>query len=1022
MWLLKGPFDTKEEAASESKFKLLKAGVPYTLTRVENHPAPCLRVNSKSVSKDHAKIQVVKHSEDDVTRPDVVPVLKITNRRDTKAITIRRSGEDLQLQGMTDMALHSGDFVVLGRKGITPVWQPAVLFWKPSSKELSPATKICASIGMKLSLTFAPVITHHVTANMELADTHIAALLAGAAPVTKAWIDRVFELAQFPTDGLEDTFLLPDPADYRPPFQTADAPWAQDASWRTDDNAEREDLLDGTRFLIVSDGPASPMFCENIARCGGGYDVLDVRDAGPDAAAKWNKTIAASKKRAGASKGVLHSALVVAIDEENIKPALTRAWGSLVACLHEAGLKYISSDMVRIAILDRKLKELDCFYDPAVAPEPEPEQEDAYIAGTLDEEPSQLAPSTLSTAPSARQKTALKRGAAPAVDEQNLEANVPKRVPRRTLRSASQQPEPEPAPPPPPPVAKRRAGGGSAAPEPPPQPVPEPEPEPAPPVEEEEDIFAPPKRALRSRRTRLASRELDADGDTSIATTVPSQSQDTQLELDAAPPRPPPRPSKRRAGGFSLKIGDDDDDESIPASTGEEPPLKKFKALFEGTEEGWSSKENESFVDLLNSSSSQSQSQPQSQAGTQSRSKSQSQAKTQTLRNGRSQGLTALMEVDEEVSQVSRELPVTGTTASSTATASTAKRKRDNDVEMGESQPSSKRRKDTATVPEESQAASSLNGVVAKGTGKTGAVGGVLRAPDANEKVLTALASLKRGKRTEDAFDREFNALRIARPESAGERAAREEDELFAHFDFDAELKGKRCFEVREYVLPERTANRAARREEAAGGSRRGPLGEWRPQWEGAPDFKKFRKVVAGLGRLDLNERSSSPAHAGKAKIELVCPETKDFGMGSAYWSNPSTSQSQSRSQEDQTFAATQQPRRFLADFGASDSDEPKPVVPAPKARAGRSQASQPAKKASQAAKKKTPLFIDDDDDEVGMEVDQDAPSTLAATLTQGRGAARSAAASSRSRKPVVEESDSDDGMTFRRKKTSSRR
>lgn len=102
--------------------------------------------------------------------------------------------------------------------------------------------------------------------------------------------------------------------------------------------------------------------------------------------------------------------------------------------------------------------------------------------------------------------------------------------------------------------------------------------------------------------------------------------------------------------------------------------------------------------------------------------------------------------------------------------------------------------------------------------------------PDTDEAFLKAVASTKRGKRAEDTFDREFNNLRISRPEL---EAAPERDAWAVLDDFgdDRDVRGNFMLIV-ELDVPERPRGPALRRGD-----------EERADWAGRPDFKKFKKV-----------------------------------------------------------------------------------------------------------------------------------------------------------------------------------
>ena len=104
--------------------------------------------------------------------------------------------------------------------------------------------------------------------------------------------------------------------------------------------------------------------------------------------------------------------------------------------------------------------------------------------------------------------------------------------------------------------------------------------------------------------------------------------------------------------------------------------------------------------------------------------------------------------------------------------------------------------------------------------------------PDQDQAFLKALASQKktRKRNAEDVTDREFNNLRISKPEVQKDEQVKEwevlEEDEFAK---DEDLRGNFMVIV-EMDVPDRR-ERVNRR---AGG---------RLDWEGRPDFKKFRPV-----------------------------------------------------------------------------------------------------------------------------------------------------------------------------------
>jgi hypothetical protein len=110
---------------------------------------------------------------------------------------------------------------------------------------------------------------------------------------------------------------------------------------------------------------------------------------------------------------------------------------------------------------------------------------------------------------------------------------------------------------------------------------------------------------------------------------------------------------------------------------------------------------------------------------------------------------------------------------------------------------------------------------------------------DKDVEFLKAVASRKRGKKTEDEFDREFNNLRISKPDVD---AKREDDEaawaLLADFGDDSGLRGN--FMVVVDIDVHATGGFPVSRGIRTKGSR--------PEWEGRADFKKFKKVFSHPG------------------------------------------------------------------------------------------------------------------------------------------------------------------------------
>ena len=297
--------------------------------------------------------------------------------------------------------------------------------------------------------------------------------------------------------------------------------------------------------------------------------------------------------------------------------------------------------------------------------------------------------------------------------------------------------------------------------------------------------------------------------------------------------------------------------------TAPEPATKKFRALFESGNNR-DSATLESFDPLLGSGGGGSSSQTQTQTETQGGPSGSGRA----IRGMGDSSLAVLREEEEETqatpgtgvgvrgrSQVDSEGPSRG-----------AKRRLESeeDVEMQVTQADSGTSADgggdgSASGPPVSKkrAVEGFNSVdrVHHGTSKppsmagartttvkgkendkqgTGALPGK---PDTDPTFLKAIASTKRGKKTEDAFDREFNKLKISKPELDQQQDPEEEWGVLAEFGDDSGLRGNFMVVIEMDVYRQDGAGNDVLAQKAVNDS-----------WDGKPNFKKFKKVsLVGL-------------------------------------------------------------------------------------------------------------------------------------------------------------------------------
>ncbi|KXN89540.1 hypothetical protein AN958_05566 [Leucoagaricus sp. SymC.cos] len=358
------------------------------------------------------------------------------------------------------------------------------------------------------------------------------------------------------------------------------------------------------------------------------------------------------------------------------------------------------------------------------------------------------------------------------------------------------------------------------------QPSVEPEP-PVNPEEENKNETPKPRRLLLSRRGRTAE---------------PSD----EAESSSKPPAPTPGRLrlKRRLGASGSAVPDgvaqSQLPDTLPSVAEEEPPLKKFKALFEASD-----------PDRVGAPSFD-----EDGIGTGSlASQTQSHADGFGRKPITASTLSALREEEEE-SLASSEFTQRGTKR-----ARGVDHEGDQDVEMadvdrtgGDGQPARKRQTLESTQNVERSAA--ITGLTtqsptAQKTGKGRNPGAPVGQPDTDAEFLKAVASTKKGKRAEDVFDREFNNLRISKPKAVGsETQQREEEEeewrRFTDFGDDTGLRGN-FMVVLEMDVYRKRGN----------------------QWRDKPNFKKFKKKTVSTQR---------------PLIELVASEDADFDTAPGHW------------------------------------------------------------------------------------------------------------------------------------------
>lgn len=958
MWLITGPFDA--EVVGELNFqktKLLKTDTTYPVGR-KDRP---LTLASKKVSHDHCEFIVGNFTVDQVGEPTSRPSLHFNNKKD-KGIRVNRGDHLVIANPSSPEELQDGDVVsIITGLQVTVKWE-SVCCYAPNPRGKAPVSlEACASLGIHLVQTPNSHVTHHLTLNY-IANALTAASLVSASQFVKPeWLHEVVRLGNLPKNSdpssgtsLEDIFSLPQISKFRPNFSPS-LPPSQKIFKVWEPNEERLHMFQSYRFICIGEKARE---IENdmrglIHRGGGSLETFDVQSG----VAKLHKALTRSQAKEGKKT-------VVVGDDDAMSTAIgIPAWKALVVEAKSFNSAPIDPERIVQAVFDVDATVLDNADSMDVDDEPRSSPLPDVIPNTLPEEPS-LQPSPKTQAP----------------------------VRRLTRRVVSREPSVQPP----------------ASPK-----TPEPE--------SQEEASTRPRRALTRRVNGGKPLLTGLDDPSSILDAVPdvpARVTPPPMVVDLTAPTPA-RSSrlKRRVGGAASEIQNTLDPDTFSSGIGEtigEPPLKRFKALFEASNPD--QQPGAGSFDMLQSSQSQTQTQ------------SQTQSKTIRSSRGETHSSLGVLREEEEESQ-SIEAPHAAAQRGTKRDLDSV----DGEEEMGHaaasSQPAAKKMAvenvnavEKATAAAVGRAPSKPPSTVkpSKQT-KTGAPAGK---PDTDAAFLKAIASTKRGKKTEDAFDREFNNLKISKPDFEHEEQEKEWNVL-ADFGDDSGIRGNFMVVMEMEVFRKDDGSRA-RSGQAVN-----------IDWEAKPNFKKYKKKFnVGAG----------------SRVELIPSEINDYGIGPSYWKGGS----QTQNGFDASQIPTQPPKRVPRAIQGKtkimttalppspspevklDSDEEIPP-PAPKVKTkppSRAGSALPPKRASSRSKepaKAKALFLDSDDDikEVVEEESHVMDLTLQEddedqTLRSSAGTKSSARSAPPSRKatrqlargrkamPVIVDDDSDDGVVFK--------
>ncbi|THV00834.1 hypothetical protein K435DRAFT_963801 [Dendrothele bispora CBS 962.96] len=964
MWTLLGPFDDEEvdKESQKHKQKFLKEG-DYALGR-KNSP---LIINSKKISSYHCTFKVGKLRKEDVVDPLARPSFKV-NGPGKKGVLVSRGEDQINIQGDGFAELQENDILVLpGHHKLEVKWESICCYTSPARANSVPLDA-CAELGINVVHGFVKEVNIHLSTTYT-ASPAMAASLMGLCRIAKPdWLQKVIRL--FSEGGTIAVDKLPATESFKPTYTPSLPPKHQDDKiWEP--KPERRHLFKNYRFVCIAENKnLETALREILSRGEGSVDVADIHEG----AAKFRRLLS----RANAKDS---QTLVFVADSEAMKAASEEKWDEIVevakewACdfdfrFHHAksrpryNLHVVTPSTIVNAVLDVDTSILKTKSSKAAQPQRASSPLPSFVPNSIPEEPSIPSRDRLEeTSQSAPSKT-------------TQDGPPKKRLPRRFgSRQLSQEPSTTSAEP--------------SQPE--PQEIQEPE--------------APQPRRRPRRYNATAGVAASEDNSAviaaieianSVATSGAAITPDPVVPVvDLTTPATNTRPSRMKRR-FGEKVAS-----AVPTPAevpAEEPPLKKFQALFDASDPlkaGTTLSEAMSLIDEVTSIPTQSRSsnlrgfsavtsslEPVNEGADETESQTMS---TQSSRRGIKRRAASSSEDQdmadvEEIAQTQRR-----STSRAGSTRPVSKRAAIENVNAVE-------RTQSTTSGAAPARATSKPPSTFKSSGKdSGAAPGK---PDTDEAFLKAVASTKRGKKHEDAFDREFNKLKISKPEL--DRGVEEEEQwaVLEEFGDESNIRGNFMVVVEMDVFKDRHPSTG--RQQTS-----------RPEWEGLPNFKKFKKK-------EVVQRTR--------KVELFASEGNDYSVSDNFWNDDEMDKSRSQSLQPPQSTQSRPIRSQALAIHDSDSDGESLHSSKTKRPAYRTDSAKPSRATTKSVKS-MPLFLEDEDDDFQTknvaDSDSEGPSQ---TLRSSGPSAEPATRRGTKRKATVVEDESDDDFAFKGFKRRSRR
>lgn len=840
-----------------------------------------LVVNNKKISRDHCDFTVGPYAEENLDDPCFVPRLEIYNAKE-KAMSIDRGGEPFIVDPLSPYELQSGDTVnIVAGIAVKVEWKRITCFLPPARNWPSIPRQDCASLGISVVTTTHALVTHHITSKYEFTIPLATSLLSAVQLVKVEWLQECIRLGTTEDDT--------NPFKSTPLEQAFVLPL--ESKFRPAFSPGLPSTFKSFKFwepneerLNFLNGYRFVLLANKNGEVDGDTRELCLRGGGEYDGFPMTSGHAKWRQmlaKAKRKKEEVGMNVVIVTDDRAIQMTVgPTKWQEMATDAHTMSVPIVTMETLLNAVISINVSVLLSTSNPHQLENSSPPVADANAHPDK--------PCLTST--SSRQEGM----------EANHQSSPPLLVEAGISNSRSRSPQPT----------------------------------------TEIKVQPPPSRRQLIRSVKPLSTSSDKD-----QSNMPGLQSSGDLGATVPPAPSTNRPKlKRRAATPTTGTASMVDTILCEKETEREPPLKRFKALFDASDPDKLSADAPNNLDATKHAGISADASQVTGSATQN---------TSLHAHGTSPRMQVLDVVTEEEEESIYTRPVLSQSLPSAPPPNqlaVAQRARTparevsggtlatNNVEMGRVDTAGDRMPSKPNQP--------------------------TRQLDTDQAFLTAVASKKRGKKGEDEFDREFNKLRISKPDIHGGQ----EEDWAVLGDFDNDVRNTRGNFM---VVMEVDIYRDGRPRETAPARR---------DYDGKPNFKKFKKT---------------PTPSSRYPVELVTKADDDYGVGPGYWKD-------SIAIKDSTLPPSQpgvqrRPRTILE---SEDEDtEELPIAKKPR--------KQPA--ALEAKSQTARLFLDSDDESTQGRNSQ--------RFTQGQGTSSQGVHVGRERgnkRHIIADDDSDEEAAFK--------